>query len=121
MKKLEVILEEIQIHNQAIYDSTPKSMKIDFSKTKVNWGSNVIPKEFHLDLSKTHTLRNGWKIENLTMTLFNSNDKEVTYPIKGTYIEPRVGKSNKRHFDIWTLDGRKDCNVNSGPLDLIAA
>jgi len=121
MKTLENILEEIKKHNNIVYNNTPKGDKIDFSQTKVNWGTKVIPKEFHIDLNKTYKLRNGWEVQNLTLVLCNSSGNEVTFPIKGTYIEKRVGKKDKTHFDIWTLDGRKDTSTYCGQLDLIAA
>jgi len=119
MKSLNSILLEIEQYNTKIYNSYKSTEKIDFSLTKKNWGSNIIPKKFWIDPNKKYITRNGYKVENLSIIMKNSNGNEVTFPIKGTLIIPRKGKTNKETYEIWTLDGRKDINKINGNLDLI--
>jgi len=119
MKSLNSILLEIEQYNTEIYNSFKPTEKIDFSLTKKNWGSNIIPKKFWIDPNKKYITRNGYKVENLSIIMKNSNENEVTFPIKGTLIIPRKNKTDKKTYEIWTLDGRKDINRINGNLDLI--
>jgi hypothetical protein len=119
--KLLKILKEIEEHNKKLYKSYKPTEKIDFSKSKKNWGTDVIPKEFWIDLSShEYQLRCGFKIVNIDIVLYNSNNKEVTYPVKVSYIEEREEKKDKIVYDIFSLDGRKDINsLKEHPLDIV--
>jgi len=113
IEKLNIFLKEISEHNKKIYEETPKNEKIDFSKGKKDWGSDVIPKELWINIEafnkgdiplKLKTI-DGWEVipGTLELKLFNSSDEEVTFPIKGS-----IRKEGKRKagYCIWTLDGR---------------
>jgi len=110
MTELQLLLEEINQHNKMVYDSYKPNEKIDFSKFKKSWGTDVIPKKFWLDPTKTYTTKNGCKVTNLQLVLKNSSGKEVTFPFKGTLHIPREGKKDRISYEIWTLDGR--CSIN---------
>jgi hypothetical protein len=119
MTNLQNLLLDIENYNAELYSSYKPGEKIDFSKSKKNCGKNIIPSQFWIDTTKEYITKNGWKVENLQIIMENSNGNEVTFPVKGTYIEIREGKSDKKHYSIWTLDGRKDINKLETDLDLI--
>ena len=121
MNKLTELLLDIETYNAELYNSYKPTEKIDFSLSKKNWGKDVIPKEFWIDISKRYITRSGLNVENLHITMENSNGNEVTFPIKGTLVIKREGKKDKRSYEIWTLDGRKDTNIINGSLDLVEA
>jgi len=102
-KKLEKIFKDIETHNQKIFDNTKSTEKIDFSKTKKNWGSDVIPKEFWIDLTKEYKTIQGNKV-------ILHEIKMKTFPIKGIIYKKRIGKKTLPIFMIWTLDGRSMVN-----------
>jgi len=71
-----------------------------------NWGSDVIPKSEWINTEKQYT-SGACEVVDLKIVLHNSNDSEVTYPVKGTVIlatKPRL----KTEYRIWSLDGRAD-------------
>ena len=119
MKTVKEILNDIVVHNDNIIKNYSPTEKIDFTLTKKNWGTKVIPKKFWIDPTKKYTTRNGWNVENLMIVMENSIGNEVTFPIKGTYIKKRPGKSNQKIYAIWTLDGRNEVNSIESTLDLI--
>lgn len=119
MTELDLLLTNIEVYNAELYSSYKPTEKIDFSLSRKNWGRDIIPEKFWIDTTKEYVTKCGYKVENLTIVLKNSNNKEVTFPIKGTIVVPREGKKDKRIYDIWTLDGRKNCNTIDSPLNLV--
>ena len=119
MNKLTELLLDIESYNSELYNSYKPTEKIDFTLSKKNWGKDVIPKEFWIDVSKKYVTRSGLNIENIQIIMENSNGNEVTFPVKGTLVTKRDGKKDKRSYEIWTLDGRKDAHIINGPLDLM--
>lgn len=71
----------------------------------INWGSSVIPKNQWIDINRKYT-SNGCEVINLQIVLHNSNNKEVTYPVKGSVIVRK--KPLKVEYMIWSLDGKRD-------------
>lgn len=116
-QELSQILSEIKQYNQMIFDNTPKNEKIDFSKTKINWGTTVIPEKFWLKEGIYETV-NGYKaiIDGFKL---KSNNKEITYPLKGFVIIPQVKGKDKKVRTIWTLDGRNHILNKNKNFDLI--
>jgi len=116
-QELSKILSEIKQHNQMIFDNTPKNEKIDFSKTKINWGTTIIPEKFWLKEGTYETV-NGYKaiIDGFKL---KSNNKEITYPLKGFVIIPQVKGKGKKVRTIWTLDGRNHILNKNKNFDLI--
>ena len=106
-KELRTLLLDIDTYNQEFYNSHSRTEKIDFSQSKKSWGKEVIPKQFWINPSKIYVTECGFKVENLSIVIKNSSENEVTFPVKGTIIVPRKGKSDKRVNCIWTLDGRE--------------
>jgi len=98
------LLRNINVHNESYFDNLPKNEKIDFSKTKKNWGTDIIPKEFWIDKSKHYETLNGLKVQIYDIVL--GTDKEYTFPVKGAYLKNRTGKKDTWINAVWTLDGR---------------
>jgi hypothetical protein len=74
----------------------------------VSWGTTNIPKDKWIDptdLDKTYQTKSGKSIRGLQITMTNSLDNEVTFPVKGSVD---MGKGKRPKFMIWTLDGRAD-------------
>ena len=69
----------------------------------VNWGTTNTPVEKRIDPSKTYRTRNGRKVFNIEIKLYNSCGNEVTFPVKGSID---MGKNCQPAYGIWTLDGR---------------
>ena len=109
------LLQNIENHNDKIYNEYKPTEKIDFSRTKKNWGTDVIPAEFWIDVTKKYKTRNGHEVQ-LHKKVLYSNGKEMTFPIKGTYI---TQNPKKIHYNVWTLDGRSNVNKIENSLDLI--
>jgi len=74
-----------------------------------NWGTDVIPPENRIDLSKAYKTRDGKRVINLVIKLHNDAGHEVTFPVKGSIVVRE--KPFKSVYAIWTLDGRI-CVVN---------
>ena len=117
MPKLSILLNKIDKHNKAVYAKAGKG-KINFDKCRKNWGSDVIPKSFWVDISKNYKTMNGKKVILHNIVLENSVGNEVTYPVKGTVITKRAGRKDLEEYHIWTLDGRANVCDNS-PLSLV--
>lgn len=118
MKTLESILRDIHNHNEAIFKNN-MGQPIDFSKTKKSWGSDVIPEEFWIDITKNYKTRDGKKVILDGIVMKNEEDNEVTYPIKGSIITPRKDKKDSVERAIWSLDGREDVLGFSTKGDLV--
>lgn len=71
----------------------------------VNWGSDVIPTNAWIDITKSYKC-GGKRVIYLRMELHNSVGEEVTYPIKGTVVLRE--RPFKTVSYIWSLDGRRD-------------
>ena len=117
--ELKDLLTKIQEHNNELYVNTPKNKPVPFWNMRLNWGTKVIPQKFWLKKGDKVMTRNGKKafIENIT--LYNSNDNEVTFPVKGYYLHRREGNKPKKVRCIWTIDGRSDVTKIENDLDLI--
>jgi len=110
MTTIKQIITDVAKHNQEIFDATPRNEKIDFSKCKKNWGTNVVPEEFWIDIDKKYVTVDGRVVTLHNCVMKNSSGNEVTYPIKGSVITPRDGKKDLKENMIWSLDGRADVN-----------
>lgn len=80
-----------------------------------SWGTDVIPKEKWINVSKNYTC-NGKRVIDLKIKLKNSEGREVTYPVKGVVVErekPFIGR-----YTIWTLDGKSDICFPNSKYDL---
>jgi predicted membrane GTPase involved in stress response len=84
----------------------------------VNWGTTNTPKEDWITPYKSYKTKSGKKVIIHNIKLFNDAGREVTYPVKGTIITKRKGKSDKHEYAIWSLDGRANV-VFSDTNDLI--
>ena len=117
-QELEKILNEIAIHNKKVCDSVSHTEAIDFSKTKKNWGSDVIPKEFWIDIEKNYKTKSGKIVILSKITLLSDNGKEYTYPVKGSIY---TKKRNKMvlEYSIWSLDGRASVSCDESHNDLV--
>jgi len=71
----------------------------------VNWGTTNIPKEKWIDPNKTYQTKSGRNIVGIRIQMTNSQNDEVTFPIKGSID---MGKHKSPVFMIWTIDGRAD-------------
>ena len=80
-----------------------------------NWGSDITPPEFVIDPEKTY-LCNGKQVIGLSIELYNSCGREVTFPVKGTVV--LRAKPYKTEYRIWTLDGRSSCMMENDKFDL---
>lgn len=117
-EKLVELFTKIHEHNKSYLDTVPNNEKIDFSKTKKSWGTDVIPKEFWIDTSKKYETLSGLKVQIYDIVL--GVGKEYTFPVHGAYLKTHPKKKDKWINTIWTLDGRftlaiKDINH---PLNL---
>ena len=108
-KELKKLLIAIEKHNENLYS---KKEKIDFSKTKKNWGKDVIPKKFWINPKKSYRTRNGMFVSNLTIS--KNND---TFCVKASYSKKKDSESF--HYGIWTIDGRHSILELETEMDLI--
>ena len=117
---LQNIFESVQEHNDVVINGTPKGEKIDFSKCKKNWGTDVIPLVYWVSLEKKYKTRSGQDVLLHDIVLCNSSDKEVTYPVKGSITIKQDGKRDKTSLAVWSLDGRSNvCSPTPLGSDLI--
>jgi hypothetical protein len=84
----------------------------------LGWGTTNIPKEKWIDPNKKYKTRNGKRVENLHIVLYNSVGDEVTYPVKGTVVVRE--RPRKTEYCIWSLDGQKNiCFQDQKGYDLV--
>ena len=113
---LQQILQEIQSHNEQYLNSVPYNQKIDFSKTKKSWGSDVIPEQYWISGKNKYKTSSGNDVVITNIVMKNSTGNEVTFPVKGYWIEKK-GNKIITHNCIWTLDGR--LSIRSTEPDLV--
>lgn len=77
----------------------------DATSRRKNWGTEVTPKDKHIDPAKKYTC-GGKPVIGLEIVLHNSQGIEVTYPVKGSVVIKE--KPLKLEYRIWSLDGRAD-------------
>jgi hypothetical protein len=115
---LQSILEEIEKYNEKVKESSGNN-KINFADLKKSWGKEVIPKEYWIDKTKKYKTQNGYEVIIEDIIINNGNGKEVTFPVKGSYIIPRKKGKDKKKRTLWTLDGRDNVLKIKTGLDLI--
>jgi len=117
-QELIALVADIKKHNDVIFENTPRNQKIDFTKTKKSWGTDVVPKHLFIDLDKEYITLDGRKVE-LQQLVMTNGINEVTFPIKGTITTKKVGKKDKVECHIWTLDGRYDVSRTNDPKNIV--
>jgi len=115
MKKLEKLLIKINQHNLKIFKNTKPTEKLDFSKTKKNWGTKVIPKKYWINKNDKYQTISGKEVIIDNIKLFNEIKKEYTFPIKGRIRTKHLNKRDTWENTIWTLDGRNNLGLNDNP------
>ena len=83
---------------------------------KKRWGSDVIPREDWIDVTKKYKTRDGRRVVGLQIKMENSLGEEVTYPVKGAIDN---GPRKKMEYAIWTLDGKFSLMAYPNKRDLV--
>jgi len=123
--KIKLMFDKIDNYNNKIIAEYNKKDKIDFSRLKKKWGREIIPENYIINPDKKHFTLEGNEVINLHIILKNSNNKEVTFPVKGTILRKKWNKDKTtykivKEYSIWTIDGRNNIkNNNNSKFDLV--
>lgn len=110
IKNLINILNNIKKHNDMEYNKTPYNKTLNHNNMIKSWGLDIIPKNLQIDMLKKYKTLDDKEVVITDIKLYNSNNLEVTFPIKGFIILKNKNKNKKDKIihTTWTLDGRVD-------------
>ena len=103
IKNLINILNNIKNHNEMEYNKA-----LNHNNMLKSWGLDIIPKNLQIDKLKKYKTLNGNKVVITDVKIYNSNNLEVTFPVKGYIILKNKNKKDELIHTTWTLDGRVD-------------
>jgi len=99
-------LKSIYAENESYFQSVSYKDKIDFSKTKKTWGSELIPNELKIDITKNYETYSGLEVKIFEIKVYTELGNEYTFPVKGAYLVKKPNKKDQWTYCVWTLDGR---------------
>ena len=108
IKNLINILNNIKNHNEMEYNKTPYNKALNHNNMLKSWGLDIIPKNLQIDKLKKYKTLDGNKVVITDVKIYNSNNLEVTFPVKGYIILKNKNKKDELIHTTWTLDGRVD-------------